>query len=128
MARPLAAISLLPLPLEAGPRFLRARAQKDDLERAIRRIGDLGLGSAVRPPNDVHELFDLLPLLGLVARSDGVLNAMGDVIAQDLLFEPPEGGANGGNLRHDIDAVAILLDHARDATHLAFDPIQPLRA
>ena len=99
MAQPLAAISFLPLPLEASPRFLPAGARKDDLEKVVRPSSNLGFGSAVHPTNDVHELFDLFPLLGLVARSDGVLHTMGDVISQDLLFEPPEGGADGGDLK-----------------------------
>src|SRR5882672_5522718 len=30
--------------------------------------------------------------------------------------------------RHDVDAVAVLVDHARDAAHLAFDAAQPFRA
>src|SRR5262249_60877697 len=52
--------------------------------------------------------------------------AMADVVAQDLLFESAERGAHGGNLRHDVDAVAIVLDHAGEPAHLALDPAEPL--
>ncbi len=33
-------------------------------------------------------------------------------------------GLDGANLSEDIDAVAVLLDHALDAADLAFDPAQ----
>src|SRR3954469_13581903 len=45
--------------------------------------------SALRPPDDVHQLFDLPALLGLVARRDRMLDAVPHVIAQDFLFQPP---------------------------------------
>ena len=57
-----------------------------------------------------------------------MLDAMGDVIAQDLLLEAPQRGAHRRNLRDDVDAIAILIDHARDAAHLALDPVQALGA
>src|SRR5215831_6089384 len=84
----------------------------------------LALGAA----HDVHQLFDLSALIGLVAGGDRMLHAMGDVIAQDLLLEAPKRGAHRRNLRHDVDAVAILVDHPRDAAHLALDPAQALGA
>ena len=57
----------------------------------------------------------LAPLLALVAAGDRVLDAMADVVAQDLLLDPPQRGAHRRNLRDDVDAVAVLLDHARRA-------------
>ena len=33
--------------------------------------------------------------------------------------------AHGADLRDDVDAVAVLFDHAREAAHLAFDAAQP---
>src|SRR5262249_35318860 len=94
------------------------------LPRGGRHAAALTLGAA----HDVHQLFDLSPLIGLVAGGDRMLDAMGDVIAQDLLLEAPQRRAHRRNLRHDVDAVAIRIDHARDAAHLAFDPAQALGA
>ena len=42
--------------------------------------------SAIRAAHDLHQLLDLAALIGLVARGDGVLHAMRNVIAQDFLF------------------------------------------
>jgi hypothetical protein len=33
-----------------------------------------------------------------------------------------QGSLNGGDLREDVDAVAVLLDHALQTAYLAFDP------
>ncbi len=49
---------------------------------------------------------------------------MGDVLLEDLLLEAAQGGPYSGNLGHDIDAVSILFDHAREAAHLPLDPGQ----
>src|SRR5262249_59538276 len=53
---------------------------------------------------------------------------MGDVVAQDPLREPAQRGAHRRHLRHDVDAVAVVLDHARQAAHLALDPAETLEA
>jgi hypothetical protein len=84
--------------------------------------------SALRPPDVVHQLFDLPTLLSLVARRDRMLDAVPDVIAQDFLFQTPQCSADRRDLRDDVDAVAVVLDHARDSADLAFDPIEPFRA
>ena len=68
---------------------------------------------------------DLAPLLGLVAGGDRVLDAMRRMIGEDLLLGAPQRGAHRRELRHDIDAIAVVLDHAREAAHLALDPFQP---
>ena len=49
------------------------------------------------------------------------------VIAQDLLLDLVQRGAHGVDLGQHIDAVAVLLDHAQHAAHLALDPLQPRR-
>ena len=64
-------------------------------------------------------------LIGLVAARDRVLDAMGDVILQHLLLDPAQRGAHRRDLRDDVDAVAVLLDHLRQAADLALDPAQP---
>jgi len=80
--------------------------------------------SAFRAAKDVHELGDLAALLGLVARSDGVLDAVRHVIGKYLFLGAAQRGAHRRQLRDDIDAIAVLLDHAGQAAHLAFDPRQ----
>jgi L-alanine-DL-glutamate epimerase-like enolase superfamily enzyme len=48
-------------------------------------------------------------------------DAMRDVAAQDFLFHPAQCGAHRGDLRHDVDAIALVRDHAGQAAHLALD-------
>src|SRR3989304_20571 len=79
----------------------------------------------LRPPDDIHQFGDLAALLALVARGDGVLHAVRHVVAQDLLLDTAQRGAYGGNLRDDVDAVAVGLHHARKPPHLALDAAQP---
>ena len=81
-----------------------------------------------RPPHHVHQFRDLAPLVGLVAARDRVRDAMGDVVAQDFLLDPAQRRAHRGDLRHDVDAIALVLDHAGEAAHLALDAVEPLRA
>ena len=57
---------------------------------------------------------------------DRVLDAMRHVIAQDFLLDPAQRRAHRADLRHDVDAVAVVLDHAGKPAHLAFDALQPL--
>src|SRR5712692_10128205 len=84
--------------------------------------------SALGPAHHLHQLLDLAALIRLVAGRDRMLDAMGDVIAQDLLLQAPQRRAHRRNLGDDVDAVAVVVDHAGDAAHLALDPAQPLRA
>src|SRR6266545_1121925 len=77
-----------------------------------------------RAAQHVDELADLAPLLGLVAARDRVLDAMGDVILQNFLLGPPQRRAHRRDLRDDVDAIAVLLHHAGEPAHLAFDPAQ----
>ena len=67
----------------------------------------------IRPSHHRHQLRDLLALFGLVAARDRVLDAMADVILQDFFFDSPQGSAYRRNLRDDVDAVAIIIDHLR---------------
>ncbi len=79
-----------------------------------------------RPAHHVHQFGDLAALVGLVAARDRVLDAMGDVVAQDFLLDPAQRGAHRADLRHDVDAVALVLDHAGEPAHLALDAVEPL--
>ena len=55
-----------------------------------------------------------------------MLNAMRNVVVQDFLLDPAQGRAHRGNLCHDVDTVAIFIDHAGEAAHLAFDAVETL--
>jgi hypothetical protein len=50
------------------------------------------------------------------------------VIAEDFLLDLPKRGADGRNLRHHVDAVAILVHHLGQSADLTFDPSKPLLA
>jgi hypothetical protein len=84
--------------------------------------------SALGSAQDFHELGHLLLLLGFAPAGDGMADTMVDVIAQDLLLDASQGCANGGNLRDDVDAVAVFLDHASKAADLTLDAIEALQA
>jgi hypothetical protein len=43
---------------------------------------------------------------------------------EQLFFHPAKRGLDGLNLVQDIDAIAPVLDHVLDATHLSFDARQ----
>ena len=87
-------------------------------------VMSLSIGTA----DDSHQFLDLLALLGLVAGSDRMLNAMTDMVAQDLFFKTPQRRAHRRDLGDDVDAVTVLFDHARQAAHLALDPVQTFNA
>lgn len=84
--------------------------------------------SSFGPTYDSHQFRDLLPLVCLVAACDRVLDAMRDMVLEYFFLDPAQRGTNGGDLRYDIDAIAILLDHFGEAAHLALDPTEALLA
>src|SRR5580693_5736398 len=53
---------------------------------------------------------------------------MGDMIAQDFLLGAPQRRAHGRDLRDDVDAIAVVLDHAAEAADLALDAFEPLES
>src|SRR5262245_137631 len=55
-----------------------------------------------------------------------MLDAMRDMIAQNFLLDAAQRRAHRGDLRDDVDAVAVLVDHLRQAADLALDPAQAL--
>jgi hypothetical protein len=65
----------------------------------------------IRPTDYGHQFRDLPALIDLVSTHDGVFNAMRHVISQHFFLDAPERGPHGRNLRDDINAVAVLLDH-----------------
>src|SRR3981189_2998567 len=49
---------------------------------------------------------------------------MRHVISEHFFLDAPERGAHGRDLRDDIDAIAVLVDHLGQAADLALDPAQ----
>ena len=77
------------------------------------------------PPGEAadggHQLLDpLLLAAGAVPADD----AVADVLVEHAEGDAVEGGAHRGDLRQHVDAVAVLLDHPRDAAHLPLDARQ----
>src|SRR5882757_6051351 len=83
--------------------------------------------SSVGAADHVHQFRDLAALVGLVARRDRVLDAMGDMVAQDFLLDPAQRRPRRRDLRDDVDAVAVVLHHAGEAANLALYPVQPFQ-
>src|SRR5262245_26857566 len=48
------------------------------------------------------------------------------VLVEDLKREALECRRDCGDLRDDVDAVAVILDHPLDPAHLALDAVEPL--
>src|SRR6202022_2016392 len=78
----------------------------------------------VSPTDYRHQFRYLFPLIGLVAARNRVFDAMRHVISEHLFLDAPERGTHGRDLRDDIDAIAVLVDHFGQAADLALDPAQ----
>ena len=55
-----------------------------------------------------------------------LLHAAVQVVLEQLEPERVERRAHRGHLRQDVDAVAVLVEHAADAAHLALDAVEAL--
>jgi hypothetical protein len=53
-----------------------------------------------------------------------MLDAMGDMVAQDFLLDSAQRRLRRGDLGHHIDAIAIVLHHSGEAADLAFNSFQ----
>ena len=51
---------------------------------------------------------------------------MRDVIGEDLLLGAAQGSPDCRNLRDDVDAITVVLDHPHQPAHLALDAFEPL--
>lgn len=76
---------------------------------------------------DFHQFGNLSSLFGSIARNDRILDAMSDMVAQNLFLHASKRRACRRNLRNDIDAIPIFLDHPGKTADLAFNPIEPLK-
>ena len=81
---------------------------------------------AIATGNNVNQLIDLAPLLGFVAGRDRVRHAMCRMIGEDLLLGAAQCGTDRRELGYDVDAIAIVFDHAQQTAHLALDPFKSL--
>ena len=79
---------------------------------------------SVTASQNIYDFGDLFTLLSLISARDGMFHAMADVIAKNFLFSTAKCGPHGRNLRHYVNAVAILVNHARQASDLTFDAIE----
>src|SRR3990167_3621825 len=80
------------------------------------------------PPPAIQHLEQFVDLgLAIVfgAGVEGVRHAVLQVVAERLLLDLDQGGTSRADLRQHVDAVALLLDHAGDAPHLALDAAKP---
>jgi hypothetical protein len=84
--------------------------------------------SAVGARQHVDQLVHFAALLTAVAAGDRVLDAVADMILQNLLLDSPQRSAHRRNLREDVNAVAVALDHAGDSADLALDSIEAAKA
>jgi hypothetical protein len=83
--------------------------------------------SAVASDQNIHQFRDLAALFLLVAACDCMFDAVGNVVPQDFFFNFAQRGTNGGNLRHDVDAIAVVFKHFRKPANLTFDTAKALQ-
>src|SRR5216683_2600530 len=84
-----------------------------------------GRPSAAATVQHFQKLVDLGLPVAFAASMKGMRHAMLQVVAQRLLLDLVERRAHGADLGQHVDAVTLLLDHARHAAHLAFDAAKP---
>jgi hypothetical protein len=78
-----------------------------------------------RSADDIHQFRDLLAPLPFVTGGNGMFDTGRNMIAQYFFLRTAQRRAHRRNLRHHINAIAIVFDHSRNATDLAFDTIEP---
>ncbi len=115
--------------LELG-RLDRRGADPDRRSSAPARPTAVRLFDALAPgaAHHVHQLGHLAPLVGFVAARDRMRDAMRHMVAQDFLLDAAQRRAHRGDLRDDVDAIAVVLDHAGEPAHLALDAVEPFAA
>jgi hypothetical protein len=50
------------------------------------------------------------------------------VLTQNLFLDAPQCRAHGRDLRHNVDTIAVVVDHAGKTANLTLDAAQPLQA
>src|SRR2546423_1816608 len=79
---------------------------------------------AREPLHGLEQLARLLLGLLAAARGERAGHAVVRMLLEQLLRDGLERGRDGADLRQDVDAVALVLDHLLDPAHLALDPVQ----
>ena len=69
----------------------------------------------------LHQFRNLLLALFQIIARDGSGKAIAGVVFEEFGFDFFEGCGHGFGLGDDVDAIAVLVNHAREAAHLAFD-------
>jgi len=81
-----------------------------------------------RPREQIDQFARFAALFRRVAADDCSLDAVMEMIREHFLFDADKGGPNCLQLVQDVNAVAVVLDHAGDPPHLTFDTVQPLES
>lgn len=122
---------LFPLSVKGMRREVNAACATSRVKAAcdvLNSFSGYALDLPVCPLDDGHQFGNLAALIGLVAACDRMLDAMRHVILEHFFLDTPQRGAHGRNLRHDVDAISVFIDHSRQAAHLALDPAQSFAA
>ena len=102
----------------------RERDRGEQAEQEARQLHRVAFMSPAAIVEYFHQLVDLDLALAVVAGMEGVCDAVLQVVVQDLLLDLVERRPHRAHLVDDVDAIAIFLDHAGNAAHLAFDPAE----
>src|SRR4051812_11586557 len=100
---------------ERGRRTLSLAPRRTQTRRS-------GSAAAHEPADGRHQLAGPRVLLGVRPIDDAVARVVVEEPERDLV----ERRLHRGDLRHDVDAVAVVLDHSLDAADLPFDAAQTL--
>ena len=104
---------------------IAATAPNEGARKPIRAISQTRVRARVMSAATIVQHFDQLLNLdlavALVAGMEGVRHAMLQMVVQDLLLDLVDRRPHRADLGQHVDAVAVLLDHARHAAHLALD-------
>lgn len=90
-----------------------------DLEQIRRLFGQAS--------DHLNQFLDLGMLVDCIPARESTGYAVVDMVFEDLLLDLVQRGAHRLKLVQDVDAIAILVHHSPDASHLTFDAPQPLR-
>jgi len=100
-------------------------ASEGDLRDAVAHAST-SIAVSREPPEHLEKLVHLPLLLGGVAAADGLGDAVLDVVAEHRLLHTSQRRPGRADLREDVDAVTLLLDHADEPAELALDPAEPV--
>src|SRR3954470_1176883 len=115
----------MPPPPMSMPGISSASTGEADSNR--QRIGIfMATDSTRRSAEQVHQLGEFDSRFLDIAALDRGSDAMIGMGLQKLIFDFAQGGLDGLDLRQDVDAIAIIFDHADNAADLALDAGEPL--